>query len=132
MRQTEALLRRIREEHPLHTTILEDLRKLSAGYNGEKNTQYYLDFFEEPLIYHNIQLEEIHSFFQIDFRLIHPRFVFIFECKNIFGELQFDSTFNQMIRTTNEKSEALLIVFLKVSLKAIIKLNNKSSILLVS
>ncbi|WP_445486826.1 nuclease-related domain-containing protein [Niallia sp. 03133] len=106
--KTEALINRLVKNHPVSPKVVEDLKKLLAGYKGEKNLKYYLDFFPEKecYIFHNLRLWNGKSYFQIDYLVLSFSFALIIECKNIYGELHFDTTFHQLIRTANDQSEA--------------------------
>ncbi|USK47211.1 NERD domain-containing protein [Cytobacillus oceanisediminis] len=54
---------------------------------------------------HDLRLFNGSTYFQIDTLILSPYFALIIEMKNILGTLLFDETFNQFIRTRNEKEE---------------------------
>lgn len=103
----ESLLRRLPEGHPKFETIKSDLAYVWKGYHGEKAVSYYLDFLpeKENFIFHSLRLPSGKYHFQIDYLVLTTRYALILECKNFFGTLLFDSSFNQMIRTANDKEE---------------------------
>ncbi len=103
----EALIRRIPADHARNTEIKEDLRKRQAGYNGERAISYYLDFLPEKdyFVFHDLRLPSGHHYFQIDYLILSRRLAFILECKNFYGTLLLEDSFNQLIRTANDKEE---------------------------
>ncbi|PFC86353.1 nuclease [Bacillus anthracis] len=107
LRQLEALLRRLPVHHPKRNIIAENIAKYKAGYKGERAVDYSLSFLPEQdySILHDIRLFDQNHYFQIDTIIISPRFLLFLEIKNIVGTLLFDSTFNQLIRISEEKSE---------------------------
>lgn len=102
-----ALDERLAEDYPKKGAILEDIAKREAGYNGEKNLCYHLNFLpkEDFRILFDLQLKINDKEFQIDVLLISLYFALIIEVKNFAGTLVFDSKFNQFIRTINNKEE---------------------------
>lgn len=44
----------------------------------------------------------------MDYVILTSNFALIIECKNFYGELHFDTSFNQLIRTVNDQSEAFI------------------------
>ncbi|MBU8771105.1 nuclease-related domain-containing protein [Cytobacillus oceanisediminis] len=107
IRQNEALIRRIPAAHPQRSTIEGDLAKRRVGYRGEQSLDYYLSHLpdKEFTILHDLRLFNGSTYFQIDTLILSPYFALIIEVKNILGTLLFDETFNQFIRTRNEKEE---------------------------
>lgn len=107
IRQNEALIRRIPAAHPQRSMIEGDLAKRKAGYRGEQSLDYYLSHLpaKEFTILHDLRLYNGSTYFQIDTLILSPYFALIIEVKNILGTLLFDETFNQLIRTKNEKEE---------------------------
>jgi hypothetical protein len=107
VKSTEVLVERLKETYKLRPNVMEDLRKLLAGYRGEKEMKYYLQFLPEKecLIIHNLRLYDGKTYFQIDYLILTQRFCLIVECKNYYGEVYFDAKFNQMIRKIDEKEE---------------------------
>lgn len=103
----EVLDSRILKAHPKVPEITQDLIKQRSGYKGERAVSYYLSFLPEKefYIFHNLRLQMGKHYFQIDFLILTIHFALILECKNVFGELFFDSTFKQLIRTSNDQEE---------------------------
>ncbi|WP_400243884.1 NERD domain-containing protein [Niallia sp. JL1B1071] len=104
---TEALAKRIKETYKMRPNIIEDLRTLSAGYRGERELKYYLQFLPEKdcLLIHNLRLYDGKTYFQIDYLILTQRLALIVECKNYFGEVTFDPEYDQMIRKANGKEQ---------------------------
>jgi hypothetical protein len=105
----EALIRRLLENHPNKSIILEDHKKLMAGYRGEQNLDYHLSFLPEKdfLIFNDLRLLHQNKVFQLDTFILTTNFGLIIETKNIKGVLTFDK-FKQMIRTFDNKEEGFL------------------------
>ncbi|WP_066442639.1 NERD domain-containing protein [Cytobacillus gottheilii] len=103
----EVLSERLLISHPKVPLIQQDLIKVSAGYKGEKAVSYYLDFLppNDAFIFHSPRLPSGKHYFQIDYLILTQRYALILECKNFFGTLFFDQSFNQLIRTANDKEE---------------------------
>ncbi|MGO4888765.1 nuclease-related domain-containing protein [Anaerobacillus sp. MEB173] len=105
----EALLRRIPLNHPQREKITQELKRRKAGYRGEQLLNYHLSFLspDKFMIFHDVRLTNDEKYyFQLDILLLTQYYCLILEVKNISGELYFDQNFNQLIRTSNEKSEA--------------------------
>ncbi|AZB42790.1 NERD domain-containing protein [Bacillus sp. FJAT-42376] len=96
----QALLRRLRKNHPKRKQIQEDLSKCIAGYRGEHSIDYYLQQLsgEKYSILHNIHIPFNQNSFQIDTLIITNQCIFILEVKNFSGTLIFDQTFKQLLR----------------------------------
>ncbi len=107
IRQLQALLGRLPEEHEKRPLIEKDLAKQLRGFKGEKALAYYLDFLPEKdfYIFHNLRLPTGKYHFQLDFLILTARYIFIPECKNFFGTLVFDEPFKQLIRVMNNEEE---------------------------
>ncbi|MEQ2529536.1 nuclease-related domain-containing protein [Bacillaceae bacterium CLA-AA-H227] len=107
MKQNEVLLRRLLKDHIKRKEIEEDQAKRKAGYKGEQNLSYYLNFLpEEYDVIRDIRLVNEHGHgFQMDTLLLCPRYILISDVKNILGTLYFDKESEQFIRTINEKEE---------------------------
>ncbi|WP_419393408.1 nuclease-related domain-containing protein [Cytobacillus praedii] len=103
----EALMRRISADHAKYTEMKEDLRKRQAGYNGERAICYYLDFLSEKdyFVFHDLRLPSRKHHFQIDYLVLSSHLALILECKNFYGTLLLEDSFNQLIRTANDKEE---------------------------
>lgn len=104
----EALQRRLKQNHPQHPQIKEELAKKTAGFKGEQSIDYFLSFLTEGMyhILHDVRLKIGDHFFQIDILILSRRFLLILEVKNITGTLFFDRNFNQLIRTQGDKRVA--------------------------
>ncbi|WP_141431053.1 NERD domain-containing protein [Bacillus sp. 03113] len=107
VKKLETLLKRLPEQHLNYQVVKDHLARQIAGYNGEKDLGYYLNFLpdEKYFIFHDLRLFNGKNFFQMDIQILSPRFILILEVKNISGILLFDSNFDQLIRTINEKDE---------------------------
>jgi len=105
--QLEALLSRIKANHPNIFLINQDYQWKLAGYRGEKAVDFPLSFLpdEDYFILHDIRLWDGKHFFQIDVLILHAKFALILEVKNIVGELYFDTDLHQMIRIKGEEKE---------------------------
>ncbi|MGY4689020.1 nuclease-related domain-containing protein [Salibacterium sp. K-3] len=109
IRKWEALLRRLPPAHPERAKLEEQLAMSRAGYRGETSIEYHLNFLpsQDCYVFHDLRLPgERNTYFQIDTLLITPHFLLILEIKNIAGTLYFDPSFQQMIRTLDDKEEA--------------------------
>jgi hypothetical protein len=62
--QGEALLQRLRKNHPMRREIEKDIRILMKGYYGEKNFSYYLSFLpdEKYYIFQGLRLKDKKEF----------------------------------------------------------------------
>lgn len=102
-------MKRLPDQHPLKQQIAEDGKKPLASFKGKKDLKYYLDFFpDDCFIYHDLRLKNEQTYFQMDYVILTSNFALIIECKNFYGELHFDTSFNQMVRTINDQSEAFI------------------------
>ncbi|CAH0346375.1 nuclease-related domain-containing protein [Bacillus sp. CECT 9360] len=103
----EALLRRLPATYPKRPKIERDLAKRQAGFNGEESVDIHFNSLPEKeyLIFHDLCLNNGTYNFQMDSLIISKYFALIIEIKNISGALYFDRTFNQLIRTINDKEE---------------------------
>lgn len=103
----EATRARLREDHPRAGDIQQELKRRQTGFNGERAVSYYLDFLPEKdyYIFHALRLPSGKHFFQMDYLLLTTRCSIILECKNFYGTISFDESFNQLIRTAHEKEE---------------------------
>ncbi|RFU67443.1 nuclease-related domain-containing protein [Bacillus sp. V59.32b] len=103
----EALLRRLPPAYPKRLKIERDLAKRQAGFNGEESVDIHFDSLPEHKyhIFQDLCLNNGTYNFQIDSLVLSNHFALIIEVKNISGTLYFDRTFNQLIRTFNDKEE---------------------------
>jgi hypothetical protein len=108
IRQLEALLRRLRKNHPVYPKVANSLAKQTAGYQGQRALDFYLQYLpvENNFILHDLRLYDGIHYFQIDILIISVNFILIIEVKNIVGTLLFDPEFNQLIRFHQDKEEA--------------------------
>jgi hypothetical protein len=104
----EALLRRLPKNHPKLPILQGDYNKRMAGYWGEKRLDEFLDGIPHFPFYilRDLSLNVRGVLFQIDTLLLSPFFAIILESKNIAGNLLFDTSFSQLIRTSDNKEEA--------------------------
>ena len=102
LQKLEALLKRLPKDHSLRSQIEEEILRRWKGYRGEQSVDFYLNKLPEKeyMIFHNIRLKNGNYYFQIDTLILTPFFVLILEVKNISGTLYFETTFSQMIQTT--------------------------------
>ncbi|WP_254052766.1 nuclease-related domain-containing protein [Bacillus sp. V59.32b] len=103
----KALLRRLPSYHPKRPDIEKDLARRNAGYNGEESLDYHLRYLpnDKYHIFHDLRLHNDDQYFQIDTLLLTSSYALIVEVKNISGTLLFDQTFNQLIRTIQNKED---------------------------
>ncbi|TDQ38668.1 nuclease-related domain-containing protein [Aureibacillus halotolerans] len=106
LEQLRSLLKRIPPSSPLQPRIEKELATRKAGFSGETSVDYYLPFIDEAAaVLRDIRLDTPHAHAQIDLLIVTPTFALIVELKNIAGVFQFDSIFQQCIRTFNDKEE---------------------------
>lgn len=107
--QLEALLPRVSPMHPTHKDITATFKKRMAGYRGEQALEYPLSFLsgEKYTILYNLRLLDAKYYFQLDILLLSLSYFLNIEVKNIKGTLYFDANSDQVIRTYNDKKEAI-------------------------
>lgn len=105
----EALTARFPTNHEKYELVSNNYAKVKAGYKGEKALDYYLRNLPEKrfFIIRDIRLFYKGQYFQIDTLILCSNYFIIIEVKNIAGTLFFDTNFKQLIRTINDKEEAL-------------------------
>ncbi len=115
----EATLKRLVLGHPKRQPLEAELGRMMAGYWGEQVVSSILEGLpkNEYFIFHDLRLQGKYRPFQIDFLLLSTSFFLILEVKNIAGELRFDDTFNQLIRTLNEQNEGFDDPIVQVNLQ---------------
>ncbi|OAT83101.1 hypothetical protein A6P54_05775 [Bacillus sp. MKU004] len=98
--QIEALLRNLVPNQFKVSVVQQDLKKWSAGYNGEKAIDYHLSFLsgKKYMIFNDLRLPLPPYHFQIDSLLVTPYYCLILEIKNISGTLTIDPEFNQLTK----------------------------------
>ena len=117
-RMLEALIRRLPSNHPLQPILTSDFNRNMAGYKGELRVISVLKALPEKeyLIFHDLRLLGSPYPFHMDILILTSYFILILEVKNIAGEIYFDQTFNQLIRTKSDgKTEAFDDPILQVS-----------------
>jgi hypothetical protein len=103
----ESLLQRISSDHPQYPLWNEKLRRITAGYQGEKRIDSL--WLEIPIDYphyfiHDLFIQKPYSSHQIDTILITSRYILVLEIKSISGLLNFDSQLRQFYRTNKNGS----------------------------
>jgi hypothetical protein len=109
LQQLEALLRRLPENHPKRKNVQADYVKRMTGYRGEKSVDYQLSLLPQQnyTIMHDLRLFDGSHYFQLDTLILTTKFILFLEVKNIAGTLFFDSEFNQLVRTIDNRTEGL-------------------------
>lgn len=104
----EAVVRRIPINHPRKTEFQKKLMKLKAGYKGEIDLDYYLSQLPDKdyILIQSLRLPHLETFFQIDTLLLYPSFFINFESKNYAGEINIDTTFDQLIRNIDGRQDS--------------------------
>lgn len=100
----DALERRLLSHHPSKEEIEKERLQMMRGFRGEKSMDYFLDELpNSTYILHDLRLPlEKGKFVQLDTLLITPTFLVILEVKNFVGTIEFDPTFQQLIRVSKE------------------------------
>ncbi|WP_198029972.1 nuclease-related domain-containing protein [Oceanobacillus manasiensis] len=97
--QYEALLSRIRPDHPKFREMEGDFARRNKGYIGERQVDYYLDeLAAEMTILQDLNLSVDGKNMQIDNLLISPHAAYIVEVKNYSGTILFDTFLQQFTR----------------------------------
>lgn len=97
----KALARRLHDEDVHRPRIVEQVRIVRAGVNGEKTLSRIFEkyAFRDPhYVFHDLNLRSTGKF-QIDTLFLSAQGATILEVKNIAGEIHFPAEHNQMIRT---------------------------------
>lgn len=115
----ESLLQRLSLNHPKRSALELELGRKTAGYWGEQSVCSILEVLpkNEYFIFHDLRLQGKPHPFQIDLLVLSPYFFLILEVKNIAGELFFDDSFKQIIRTINNQNEAFDDPVMQVNLQ---------------
>ncbi|GAA0313920.1 nuclease-related domain-containing protein [Bacillus carboniphilus] len=96
----KALLTLIPKNHEKYKEIEVNYKKNNAGYKGELELDYHLNFI--PNHYYIIPgvrlLNDVKQYFQVDTLIISSKFAIIIESKSMYGELHFDSISGQVTR----------------------------------
>lgn len=103
----DAVLRRLPETHHKRVDVIQDSMRFGAGHKGEVTLDYYTSLLHEEdfHIFQGLRLKTGETHFQMDSLLLSPSFAIIIESKNMAGTLTFNSHFNQMERSFNEKTD---------------------------
>jgi hypothetical protein len=98
----DLLLECLPSTHPKRPAVQHDYFNHRAGYAGESQLPYYMQFLkEEPLILYQPRLENGQKrYFQMDAVVVTPHFLLITEVKNYKGELRLEPQFAQLIQST--------------------------------
>lgn len=96
----EALVKRLPEHHPAVDNLMQEIRRVRAGENGERIlesifTKYSFPF--EHYILHDLNLQSSGKF-QIDTLFLSSRGAVVLEVKNIAGRIEFPKDQNQLVR----------------------------------
>ena len=107
LQMEEALLRRLPLDHKKRPQIEQSFKKNRAGFRGEQNLAYYLEFLpnNDYHILYDLRLCFDNKVVQLDTLILHPQFSIIIESKNIYGHLFFDQHSRQLIRTYEGEEE---------------------------
>ncbi|MEH7492756.1 nuclease-related domain-containing protein [Neobacillus niacini] len=102
----EALVGRLDKNHPKFPEVLGNLKKLSAGYRGEKTVDYFLKSLppKRHHIFQGLRLPIGKNFFQIDSLMMSAKSGLLIESKNYAGTLLFEK--NQLTRTLSGSTES--------------------------
>lgn len=105
--ENDAVLRRLPDLHPKRAEVIQDSFYNMAGHKGEVALDYYTSLLHEDQfhIFQGIRLKTGETHFQIDSLLLSPSLGLIIEAKNMAGTLTFNSPFNQIDRTYNDKTD---------------------------
>ncbi|MBH9968778.1 NERD domain-containing protein [Bacillus sp. V3] len=108
--QNRALIKRLRKNHEVIPRVESDLKKISAGYKGERTVDYQLGFLEDKKysIFHNIRIKVGTQYFQIDTLLMTTCYMVIIEVKNLAGIVRIDPQIRQCTRILGETQEGFV------------------------
>ena len=103
-----AVLGRIRTDHPKISLIEEDNRRIEAGYYGEQRLDFFLDYLPDKNyhIINDLRLSNGKSHYQIDSLIITPTYILDADSKNMNGELEVDDDSEQLIQTYENKQKS--------------------------
>lgn len=101
----EALFRRLKPKHRTNDTLNGRFAAESAGYSGEKNVDYKLSLYPHngSIVIQGPRLKNGAHPFQIDTLILTQNFFCILEIKNIKGELEYDSDFQQWMQKVGDE-----------------------------
>lgn len=99
LEKTEALLSRLKSNHPKWPEIRLKMKDYQKGFDGERKLDYYLQSLPRQFaILNDITLAMFGKQFQIDSLLISAHAIFIIEAKNIDGPVTFDTVHHQFTK----------------------------------
>ncbi|MFC5601834.1 nuclease-related domain-containing protein [Sporosarcina koreensis] len=96
----EALVKRLPEHHPAEENLMQEIRKVRAGENGERILESIFNKYGFPFehyILHDLNLQSSGKF-QIDTLFLSSRGAVVLEVKNIAGRIEFPQDQNQLVR----------------------------------
>jgi hypothetical protein len=95
----EALMGRLDKNHPKLAILAKDYGKIKAGYQGEKNLDYYFSLMDQEKydFYHGLRLPNGKKYYQIDTLITSKNFSPIVEIKNWAGTVVYDKKTNQFL-----------------------------------
>ncbi|WP_197468196.1 nuclease-related domain-containing protein [Fictibacillus phosphorivorans] len=103
MNKLQLLMNRLNDDL-VKQSLETEISKMMAGFRGEDSINYFLNMLpnrKECHVLHDLRIPHESTFFQIDTLIVNPEYILIIEAKNISGNLFFDHTFNQLLRTKN-------------------------------
>ncbi|WP_171051884.1 nuclease-related domain-containing protein [Alteribacter natronophilus] len=107
----EALKRRLSPDHRRFADITQDHYYNKAGWRGEKELDYQLDYLvaaEDYVILQDLRLKgQLGREFQVDTIIIFRSFIVVVEAKNYRGTLYFDQAHNQLTQTYENVEKGL-------------------------
>lgn len=99
LNQYEALLSRIRPDHPKYRELENEYARRKKGYFGEKQVDYYLEeLAAEMTVLQDLSLSVDGKNMQLDNLLISRHAAYIVEVKNYSGTILFDTELQQFTR----------------------------------
>lgn len=102
-----AILRRLPLSNEKYQTILDELRRREAGYQGEKSLDFYFRMLpkDKYMILHDLNLPDDEFNLQIDTLLITPAYALVISVKHMAGKLIIDTENEQFTQIVNEKEK---------------------------
>jgi hypothetical protein len=101
----DAILGRLKTNHPKIPIIQNDYRIKEAGHRGEECLDFFLTYLPEEnyFLIQGLRLSNGKSHFQMDCLILTPTFMLVIEAKNMKGELKFDEEHDQLIQKYDDK-----------------------------
>ncbi|AIF45579.1 nuclease-related domain-containing protein [Virgibacillus sp. SK37] len=104
LKKYEALLQRLRPNHPNLMEVESKAAREMHGYEGEKLVDYHTDFLTEDFtVVHQLTLKLRGKLFQMDTVVIGENGIYLVEIKNNKGVVTFNTTLKQFSRENGEK-----------------------------